>query len=196
MHNGATSLAAPRRAQSKLFTERVMVGRALDVGGGPDPLDDKIFPRLTSVEVYDLPRDGTLLADIADESFDVVYSSHCLEHLDDPYTAVMNWYRVLKRRGYLVIVVPDEILYERGFWPSRRNSGHKTRWTTRPEMCSLLGVYPGDSVCLYQAVEERGARVLSYQLLDDGYNALHPGDQTADGSCECGIEIVVRKEVA
>jgi hypothetical protein len=40
--------------------------------------------------------------------------------------AIPNWWWALvKPGGYLVIVVPDEDLYEQGMWPSRFNTDHK-----------------------------------------------------------------------
>lgn len=48
-----------------------------------------------------------------DESQDAVYSSHCLEHIDAPASALAEWFRVVKVGGYLVVVVPHQYLYER-----------------------------------------------------------------------------------
>lgn len=47
------------------------------------------------------------LAGIADASYDVVLSSHCLEHSANPLMALCEWTRVLRPGGTLVVIVPD-----------------------------------------------------------------------------------------
>jgi SAM-dependent methyltransferase len=61
-----------------------------------------------------------------DESQDAVYSSHVLEHIPDWETALQEWFRVLKIGGYMIIVVPHWLLYEKKKdLPSRfAGSGH------------------------------------------------------------------------
>lgn len=39
--------------------------------------------------------------------------------------ALTNWIRVLKPGGWIYIVIPDYILYEKMTWPSRFNPDHK-----------------------------------------------------------------------
>lgn len=41
-----------------------------------------------------------------DESFDVIYCSHVLEHVVDDISAIREFYRVLKKSGWAVILVP------------------------------------------------------------------------------------------
>jgi SAM-dependent methyltransferase len=41
-----------------------------------------------------------------DESFDVIYCSHVLEHVQDDLRAMREFYRVLKRGGWAVVLVP------------------------------------------------------------------------------------------
>jgi len=55
-----------------------------------------------------------------------IYSSHCLEHIDNYKLAIMEWYRVLKFNGYMIIIVPHQYAYEkRVSLPSRFNGDHK-----------------------------------------------------------------------
>jgi len=58
------------------------------------------------------------LAKHADGSFDFLHSSHCLEHVREPATALRNWIRVVRKFGHIVVMVPDEDMYEQGVWPS------------------------------------------------------------------------------
>jgi SAM-dependent methyltransferase len=53
----------------------------------------------------DLDRDG--LRGFADGSFDVVVASHVIEHLANPVAALVEFWRVLRPGGRLVLLVPD-----------------------------------------------------------------------------------------
>lgn len=52
-------------------------------------------------------REAVNLAGLADESYDFVASSHCLEHVANPLRALQEWRRVTRRGGHLVLVLPD-----------------------------------------------------------------------------------------
>lgn len=45
---------------------------------------------------------------IKDESQDFVISSHVLEHFPDPIKALNEWYRVIKKGGYIFAIVPHK----------------------------------------------------------------------------------------
>jgi SAM-dependent methyltransferase len=53
-------------------------------------------------------NDAVHLADIPTESYDFLFSSHSLEHIANPLKAVGEWLRVVKNRGYVVIIVPEK----------------------------------------------------------------------------------------
>jgi len=68
---------------------------------------------------------------LANESFDAIWSSHCLEHVLDPLSVLVEWRRVLKKNGYLGIVVPPfktQVVGRHVF----------TGWTTGQLMLTLL----------------------------------------------------------
>jgi SAM-dependent methyltransferase len=50
--------------------------------------------------------EATDLGGIADGSYDFILSSHVLEHIANPVRALMEWIRVLRIGGVLVLVVP------------------------------------------------------------------------------------------
>lgn len=53
-----------------------------------------------------LQRHGTMLYGVADLAYDAVFASHVLEHFVDPLAALIEWDRVLRPGGALVLVVP------------------------------------------------------------------------------------------
>ena len=52
--------------------------------------------------------EGSTLEGIGDATYDFVLSSHNLEHIANPLKALQNWKRVLKPRGFLLLVLPDK----------------------------------------------------------------------------------------
>ena len=118
------SKAARRRFSDGAFHARYFVGEGIDIGGKPDPLSQYcgLFARMTSVRTWDLADgDAQVLAGVADGIYDLLHSSHCLEHMRDVREALKHWIRIVKPGGFLVITVPDEDLYEQGRWPSPFN---------------------------------------------------------------------------
>lgn len=90
-----------------------MVRSLLHVGAGsgrlPEWLSDYKETRLDIDHRHnpDIIANMTDLGDIGE--FDVVYSSHCLEHLHDydVIKALQEFNRVLKKGGFLMVFVPD-----------------------------------------------------------------------------------------
>jgi ubiquinone/menaquinone biosynthesis C-methylase UbiE len=54
-------------------------------------------------EVYEMDQS---FLDFNDEEFDFIWCRHCLEHSIFPYLTLIEFFRVLKRKGYLYIEVP------------------------------------------------------------------------------------------
>lgn len=55
---------------------------------------------------YQHIADATDLSGIEPGSYDFILSSHSLEHIANPLKALGEWSRVLKSRGYLVLILP------------------------------------------------------------------------------------------
>ena len=102
------------------FPSRYLQGRVIDIGCGPDPI-------VPHAEPFDLEHgDAQEIAALRPiGAYDAVCSSHCLEHMRDVPRALLQWWALVKDGGYLIIVVPDEDLYEQGAWPSIFNHDHK-----------------------------------------------------------------------
>ncbi len=192
---GATSISMMRRVHDARFATRFFVGHGVDIGG--KVALDKFrfaFPLTKSVVNYDQPGwDAQQCANIADDEFDFLYSSHCLEHVADPRLAFGNWLRVVRPGGWLVVDVPDEDLYEQGVFPSRFSTGHQHSFNlSKPESLSprsisllefLLNVRQQCEVHSVQRLDH----VAHVALLNKGRNLTQtPFD-------EAGIEIIVRK---
>jgi SAM-dependent methyltransferase len=54
-------------------------------------------------------REAVTLTGIADASYDAVLSSHCLEHLANPLSALAEWRRVTRPGGTLLLALPDPV---------------------------------------------------------------------------------------
>ncbi|MEP7084092.1 MAG: class I SAM-dependent methyltransferase [Betaproteobacteria bacterium] len=103
------------------FAGKYLRGRVIDIGAGNDLV-------CANAEGFDIgDGDANVISRFRQvASYDTVHSSHCLEHMHDPAAALREWWSLLKPGGYLVVVVPDEDLYEQGIWPSIFNRDHKT----------------------------------------------------------------------
>jgi len=93
------------------FKERIQAyssnGRVLDIGCGGSPYAE-FFPNRTSLDI--VPGEGIdVVADVHDlsslkkEEFDVVLCTEALEHFQNPFKAVEEMARVLKKGGLLIL---------------------------------------------------------------------------------------------
>jgi SAM-dependent methyltransferase len=139
-----------------------------------------IFDRAIGVEL-DYPGYDGITLPFDDASQDSVFVSHCLEHIDDYRTVLADWYRVLRKGGFLVITVPHQHLYERKSGPpSRFNGDHKRFYTPQ----SLLTE-------IEESLPPGGYRIRVLRDIDDGFDYTLPVGRHAAGCYE--IELVVEK---
>ena len=52
--------------------------------------------------------DAVDIAIIKNEEYDFVFASHVLEHIANPLKAVAEWLRIIKKDGYIIIIVPEK----------------------------------------------------------------------------------------
>lgn len=145
----------------------------LDIGCGDCPIPGAIGWDKAEGDAQTLPG-------VPNESYGLVWSSHCLEHLEYPSSAFRRWLEVVKHGGYLWLLVPDWELYEHKSWPSKFNHDHKHYFTINHLEHMGFGWTSIDALRL--------------QIVDSGYDYSLPSDidQTKLGAEAC-IEMVLRK---
>ena len=52
--------------------------------------------------------DAVDIAIIKNEEYDFVFASHVLEHIANPLKAVAEWLRIIKKDGYIILIVPEK----------------------------------------------------------------------------------------
>lgn len=177
----AETCKAHHRRQREGFYATYCTGKGIDIGSGPDPLP------VEGTRQWDW-KDGDAqhMAGVPAGSFDFVYSSHCLEHIANPYMALLNWWRILKPGGHLLLAVPSRDHYEkRRELPSRFNRDHKQFFTlNNNEAPHTIGLMP-----LIRAAIPDG-EVLSARYEIAGFES--PSDEAHSGG-EYSIEVILRK---
>lgn len=141
--------------------QKFLQGRVIDIGAG----NDLICP---SAEGFDVSQgDANYITKFRPVgAYDAVCSSHCLEHMFNAVDALTEWWALVKPGGYLLLTVPDEDLYEQGFFPSRFNPDHKATFRFRTpqswspvshELESMVSSLPG-------------ARIVAAEVQSDNYD--------------------------
>jgi len=157
---GETSKTNAVRGEAFLAT--YLSGRVIDIGHG----GELVVPHAEGFDIAD--GDANTIDDVREaESYDGVHSSHCLEHMLNPVDALGRWWKLVKPGGHLIVVVPDEDLYEQGEWPSRFNEDHKATFR-------LNKAEPSWSPCSHDigalAAALPGAQMISAEVHDQHYN--------------------------
>lgn len=176
----------------KTYDERILSGFWAKYVGGPKILDigfrGKVGGRIAvpimdgaiGVDLDYPGYDGKTLP-FATDSQDVVYSSHCLEHIPGHVIAIQEWHRVTKPGGHVIIAVPHAHLYERSRRPpSAHNRGHYRFYTP----ASLLSE-------IESALVPNTYRIRFMEENDRNYDYTSPTDQHPRGCYE--IVVVLQK---
>jgi SAM-dependent methyltransferase len=134
-------------ASYAIFREasRFCRGRGVDVGAGLWPLPDA-----AAVDISRGPGAGRSISDFEDGCLDYIFSSHCLEHVENWSETLAEWVRKLRCGGiiFLYLPHPDCAIWHPG--SPFVGSGHK--WIPTPEIiksalqalnCRILGCDDG-----------------------------------------------------
>jgi SAM-dependent methyltransferase len=92
-------------------------GNGLDIGAGPWPL-----PGAIPVEL----KNGGDAMDLPEGKFDYIFSSHCLEHLQNPIAALEHWTTRLIEGGILFVYLPH---HDMEYWRPQNCRKHLHTWT-------------------------------------------------------------------
>ena len=143
----------------ELFKDFV-IGATLDIGAGRDPVSPGAI-------VFDKPQGNAehIFEHFEHQSFDTVFSSHCLEHINEPRLVIRDWFALVKPSGHLFVIVPDEDLYEQGHFPSIFNNDHKSTFTI-----SKSASWSPKSVNLLEIAQELNGEIAYLKQQSDGYD--------------------------
>jgi SAM-dependent methyltransferase len=169
-----------RRLKSGWFDKYAPVdAKGIDIGCGLH----KIHQSYKSWDSAFGDGDATFMEGVEDEYFEVVFTSHILEHLADPHEGLRNWFRILKPGGHLIISIPHRDLYEKKTeLPSRWNPDHKSFWL--PDKTELP-----DTLSLKKVLEEvlPEGEIVSITVRDDHYDSNGPNHPIGEFSIEAII---------
>lgn len=163
------------------FFIKYMFGKGLDIGyAGYIPGAIAILPEAIGIDLGYPGYDGLTLP-FTDGSQDYVYSSHTLEHIDDYKHAIRDWFRVTRKNGHIITVVPHRDLYEKRLeLPSYFNGDHKRFYTP----ASLLKEFE-------DSLPVNSFRVRHLHDNDYAHDYSQPAEEHSKGQYE--IELVIEK---
>ncbi len=172
--------------------ESYLKGKGIDIGCG----EDRLKIHQGEVHSWDLSNgDAMDMNGIKNETYDFVYSSHCLEHLKDIEISLFNWSRIIKKDGYLYFVVPEYVLYEGIKFPSIHNYDHKQTFSyyiTKEQVKRDNHYHRAEIV---KIIENLNMEVIAVKLEDENYdyNKGNYGSQTL-GNAKAQILFIAKKK--
>jgi SAM-dependent methyltransferase len=170
--------------RSEEFVRRYIRGRIIDIGAG----DDLVTPH---AEPFDIEHgDANRILEYREpRAYDCVHSSHCLEHMWSPRDALAQWWGLVKPGGHLVVIVPEENLYEQGYWPSLFNPDHKASF----RLGGSRGFSPVSNDIRALCAELPGGRIVEAEVQSAGYSMrLHAGVKPATARRRAFSHLVAR----
>jgi SAM-dependent methyltransferase len=138
-------------ASGAIFREALKYcqGTGVDIGAGLWPL-----PGATPLDIQRGVGAGGRIGDFDDESLDYVFSSHCLEHIEDWNEALSEWTSKLRPGGVLFLYLPHP---DCAIWrPGAPFVGKGHKWSPTP-------------TTIKDAIGARGMDVIAS---DDGPDAM------------------------
>lgn len=105
--------------------EQVCQGKGLDIGGTYEHHFQDSFPINilfnNGLHAENLPA----CPDNKENSWDYIFSSHTLEHLENPIRALRYWKHCIKKEGVLFLYLPHPDMQ---YWLTQNNSKHLHSW--------------------------------------------------------------------
>jgi predicted SAM-dependent methyltransferase len=176
--------ASKTRRMFNFIEDKIFQGKGIDIGCGLDP----IYPSARGFDIGE--GDANEITKYVKEQFDYVFSSHCLEHMYNPYKTIRDWWKLVKPKGYMCIVVPDEDLYEQKQWPSKWNSDHKNTFTIdKRKSWSPVSVNIVDLISILD-----DCRVIKIERQDYNYDYSKLGFDQTLGDATAQIYFILQKD--
>lgn len=139
------------------------VGSGLDCGCGSFKIHKNAIGLDGRPEWNGIPSQMNIAADVrklemfAADAFDFVYSSHCLEDMDEPFRVLKRWWEVLKVGGHLVLYLPHPDLYQAAMLGDKHGANQHHKVAVYPEtLDGWMDKLPGGWECLRHEI--RGER--------------------------------------
>ena len=174
-----TSVAKARRVKENFF-DFYCKGNGIDIGYGGDAITD-------NCDTWDIENgDAHYINKFISKKFNYIYSSHLLEHLENPHLALTNWWKILDTDGFLILYVPDRDLYEKKkTLPSKFSLDHKYFFTVdEDDPPHTLGLIPLIEKCL------SNYKIIYAKVCNEGCTITDPNIHS---NGEYSIEMVVKK---
>ena len=163
--------------------DKYITGQGIDIGCGRNVGDSDPISDVNCIHHDRDDCDATTMAKYADNTFDYVYSSHVIEHLSDPVTAVANWVRICKPGGYVIIYAPHRDYYEgKKQLPSDFNHEHKYYYLTERSE-------PPCTFSMKDLISGHGCEVIFCRDANEGWSKK----EGEHGKGEYSIEAVMQK---
>jgi len=135
-------------------------GKVLDLGCGPW----KTYPHFIGMDNKtewtgheyqpDIVGDCTNLTLFASKSMDAVFSSHFLEHVENPLKVLKEWWRVIKPGGHLILYLPHMNFYP-CIGSEGANTDHKFDFLPRDIISEMKGVGYWDLIVCEERNEDQ-----------------------------------------
>ncbi len=174
-----TSVAKARRVKENFF-DFYCKGNGIDIGYGGDAITD-------NCDTWDIENgDAHYINKFISKKFNYIYSSHLLEHLENPHLALTNWWKILDTDGFLILYVPDRDLYEKKkTLPSKFSLDHKYFFTVdEDDPPHTLGLIPLIEKCL------SNYKIIYAKVCNEGCTITDPNIHS---NGEYSIEVVIKK---
>jgi len=138
----------PRQRVYELFGDHATGEDRLHVGCGSNHMPGWINMDSESSQNPEVIGDLNVRLPFDDESFDVIYAHHVLEHVEDILDTVFELHRILKPGGRLLVVVPHA-------WTDlgSANPFHRQRFTPHTFMYFRSGTFSVPGTSGFQAQE-------------------------------------------
>lgn len=128
-------------------------GRGADIGAGLWPL-----PGAIPIDIWRGPGTQRLIDDFEAEELDYVFSSHCLEHIEDWAGALTRWTELVRPGGTIFLYLPHPgcKMWE----PGSAFVGDDHVWAPSPSVVK-------------EALEERGVQIRAFDDGPDHYMSFY-----------------------